>query len=71
MAKDAPNRAWFEETRLYFSRTSLAVGNARRTVRWLASLGVILALKKHLETNQCPWPEHRLAWVVSQLAMLW
>jgi hypothetical protein len=48
----------------------VAVGDARRTVRWLASLGIIIALRKLVETGSCPW-SNKLAFAVSQLALLW
>ena len=48
----------------------VAVGDARRTVRWLASLSIIIALKKLVETGVCPW-SNKLAFVVSQLSLLW
>jgi hypothetical protein len=68
--KDAPQRAELEARRLFFRKIMVAVGDARRTVRWLASLGIIIALKKFVETGACPW-SNKVAFLIAQVSLLW
>jgi hypothetical protein len=70
LSKDDAGKIQIKYYRLFFKRIMVAVGDARRTVRWLASLGLILALKKLSESNVCPWPNNPKAFVVAQLSML-
>lgn len=70
LPKDSPRRVELEAKRQFYRRIMLAVGDARRTVRWLASLGIIIALKKLVETGACPWT-NKLAFVAAQLSLLW
>jgi hypothetical protein len=70
LPKDSPKKVEIEARRLFFRRIMVAVGDARRTVRWFASLGIIIALKKLVETGVCPWT-NKVAFVVAQLSLLW
>lgn len=63
-------RAALEERLQWWKRLMTSVGDARRTVRWFSSLGIVLALKKLAETGACPWT-NKLAFAASQLALLW
>ena len=73
LPKDADklHRKSLEEWRDWFKRLMTAVGDARRTVRWFSSLGIVIALKKLAETGACAWADNKLAFAASQLALLW
>lgn len=70
LPKGSPERARIEYYSFYFKTVSTVVGNARRTVRWLASLGVILTLRKLWDTGVCLWPNNPKAFALAQLALL-
>jgi len=70
LPKDAPRKAELEARRTFYRKIMVSVGDARRTVRWLASLGVIIALRRFFETGVCPW-SNKVAFVVAQLSLLW
>lgn len=70
LPKDSPRKAQLEAHRLFFRKIMVAVGDARRTVRWLASLGVVIALKKLAETGVCPW-SNKIAFAIAQCSLLW
>ena len=59
-----------QQWRKKFQDLFVRIMQARHTVRWLSSLGIILALR----SGNKPWgkgeTEHR-AWVASQLLLLW
>jgi len=64
------DKARWQEAATNAKKLMMEVGGARRTVRWLSSLGIVLALRKLYSEGACPWYRARWAFATAQLSLL-
>jgi hypothetical protein len=70
LAKDDARRASLAEAVAMLKKVMVAVGDARRTVRWFSGLGILIALRKLYNEGTCPW-SNKWAFASAQLSLLW
>lgn len=59
-----------ESLKTKLKKISVVVGDARRTVRWFSSLGILIALRDLYNNGKCAWT-NKWAFAAANLGLLW